>query len=135
MNVFFGRPFSKYTYEELLDYYNSIKLKCDPYCINMMTALIRSNDLRGLGIIPDKAIVQRSKWVLKKCDALVMDFTMNFEMPVGCLFELAWAYDWDLHVITVMNINNKMNKSFIKECSDIIFPTIDQAILYLEDLK
>ena len=143
--VYFGRPFTGCEYKEVADYYLDIRIKCSTRGIKPIIPFTLTESLNEEGNIPDveaidtpelsdSAIVSRDKFLLLNSDMLVMDFTMDFNMPVGCLYELAWAHDWNKHTIVIMSNDNKMNRLFVRECADVVVETLVQALEYIEEL-
>jgi hypothetical protein len=56
------------------------------------------------------------------------------EKSIGCMMELAWAADHGKHVIVVMGPDNVHAHAFVLESASIRFPTLLEALKYLEDL-
>ena len=82
-------------------------------------------------VLSDKAIVRRDLWLLKKADIVLVDFGKAEKVSVGCVVETAWAYLLGKHVVSVLPKNSVHDHPFLREASDVIFGTLDEALEYL----
>jgi len=80
------------------------------------------------------AIFERDKWMISQCDVVLVDLLETVHVSIGCTMELAWASLLGKHTIVVMGIENPHHHAFVLEAADIIFETMDEAIIYLNKL-
>lgn len=81
------------------------------------------------------AIKERDRWMVGRSHVVLADFTESGPVvSIGTCMELAWADELKKHTIVVMQKDNIHRHCFILECADIVFETIEEAYVYLEDL-
>jgi nucleoside 2-deoxyribosyltransferase len=83
----------------------------------------------------DKAILRRDHWMVKTSDIVLMNLLHAKEKSIGCSYELAWAYCYNRHVITLMEKGNCHEHAFVKGGSDIILTNTEDAIKYLKEFS
>jgi len=82
----------------------------------------------------DHAIIERDYWMVSISDVVFLNFSEAERVSIGCMMELAWAYQLRKHTVVVMPAGNIHIHSFVKEAADIIFETYEEAIEYLVKL-
>jgi nucleoside 2-deoxyribosyltransferase len=88
----------------------------------------------GNPVSSSQAIIRRDHWMVINCDVCLVDLTGAKAVSIGCVMELAWAYDHSKHTILVMEADNIHQHSFVKKAADIIFTESKEAYGYLEKL-
>ena len=146
--IYTAGPMAGLTYAEIMSRYdNQVKtlkdLGYEVFC--PMTGKLHlkdeNYDFMGVGkntcpVTTNKAIKKRDRWMVGQVDIVLVDFTQsNGKVSIGSCMELAWADELKKHTIVVMKDDNVHQHSFIIECADIIFPTIDEAYMYLNCLE
>ena len=93
---------------------------------------------KGCGTNPlttNHAIKERDRWMVGQVDVVLVDFTQGKDkVSIGSCMELAWADELKKHTVVVMDEDNIHQHSFIIDCADVIFPNINEALLYLNNL-
>jgi len=82
----------------------------------------------------DHAIARRDRWMVKQSDIIYVNLLSAKTASIGCVSELAWAYDNNKHTILVMQDDNIHKHAFILEMADIIFDNTEAALEYLGEL-
>ena len=145
LKIYTARPISGCDYEEIETYYYDLErilLRCKYIVLCPMTGLDylrikKVMDAVGYPNHPgatEKAIVSRDKWLVKMSDVVLVDLSSAKEVSIGCIFELAWAHDNGKHTVVVMGEDNVHHHSFVLECADVLFNTLEEALQYLEQL-
>ena len=148
MKIYLAHPISGMTSDAILDYYGNIvkrlenmyecfypmigkgyfrndpKYKGEPLATNGFTNPVSTNH----------AIVERDLWMVNQADIVFVDFSKADRVSIGCCMELAWASLLRKHTIVVLDDKDIHKHAFILDCSDIIFPTVEDAMIYLKKL-
>jgi len=97
--------------------------------------VFKSSGYKGNPLTEDKAIFRRDIWMVRQADIVLCNLnTKNNHVSIGCTVEIAHAHAYGKHVVTVIdNTDNPHHHAFILQCSDVVFPTLDEALEYLKD--
>jgi nucleoside 2-deoxyribosyltransferase len=83
----------------------------------------------------NNAITRRDHWMVHQCDIIWMSLLGAEEKSLGCAMEIAWAYDNNKHIITLMEKDNCHKHAFITGCSDIILDNVEDGLKYLNEFS
>lgn len=81
------------------------------------------------------AIFERDKWMVQQADIVLVDLVGQSRPAVGCLMELAWASLLGKHTIVVMESGSPYHHAFVLEAADIVFGSLQEALVYLGELR
>ena len=147
MKIYCARQFSGHHFIEIAKYYKELgtELKSNGF-IPLIPLSSHKIQLESIEFIrPDsqfkspelstRATMKRDQFLVKQADIFLFDMsTIVDDFPViGGFFELAWAYDNGLHTLIVKNQNYFNDHPFIKECSDVMFDTMEEVMEYLKN--
>ena len=79
------------------------------------------------------AIVGRDRWMATNVDLLLTDLTEAQTVSIGCMMELAWAYDHGAHTIVVMKDKSVHRHAFVTGAAHVIYPDLQGAKHYLSE--
>jgi len=143
MNVYVAHPITGSTRDQVLGYYARIQAALIPNGFTVYWPMIAKGPLKpettykstGYDAFPQStnhAIRNRDRFMVKHCDILYLDLTGTTTVSIGCVMELAWASDAGKHIVVIMAKENIHRHAFVLECSDIIFETEAEALVYME---
>jgi hypothetical protein len=145
MKIYCARPITGLGYKEIELYYNNITNKLITLGYNVLHPMIGKSYLSSETqfksdgyqnpLSTDHAIVRRDNWMVKQCDILLLNLLESKKVSIGCMMELAWGYDYNKHIITLMEDNNIHKHSFVIESSSVIFSTEQEGFDYLYKLN
>ena len=75
-------------------------------------------------------IVNRDRFYVKQCDAILANFTGATKASVGSVCEVAWAHIWHKFIVLVIDKpypENPHNHPFLTQVG-VVVPTLDDAI-------
>jgi nucleoside 2-deoxyribosyltransferase len=146
MKIYVAHQITGSTFDEVVDYYGWAREIFESFgyevlCPMTAKGFLRVDELEKFKpkdyknpISTNHAIYERDQWMVKECDVLYCDFTGVDRIPIGCIFEIAWAALLGKHVITVIPPGNILQHAFMLESSDITFENTGQAVDYLKYL-
>lgn len=90
-------------------------------------------------ISAERADIRRDRYDVTRSDIVLTDFTdtMKLETPrasIGTVCELDQAHLERKFIIIVMEEDNPHWHSFIKDMAAVIFPTLDEALVYMRSV-
>lgn len=142
MKICFARPITGLSYDEVAGSYDSTKdnlLKMGYEHVYFAftgksylkdeTSFMASGYKHSLST--DHAITLRDRWMVKQSDVFFLNLLGTTKVSIGCMMELAWAFDNGKHVVTLMEENNIHSHAFVIESSHVIYRTEDEAMRYL----
>jgi hypothetical protein len=88
----------------------------------------------GSHIITNNSIVNRDRWMVRQADVVYMNLMSADRVSIGCMFELAWANEFNKYVVLAMGDDSIHNHAFVRIAAHTIFPSHGQAMTYLMDL-
>lgn len=145
MILYLAHPITGLSYDEVMDYYNVTESKLrymgyETLCPMRGKQYLRNErEFRSDGyqhpVSTNHAIVERDAWMLAQSDIVLCDLTGTESISIGCTMELAWAYWLRKHTILVLSGDNPHRHAFVLECADIVFETMQDALVYLSDLR
>jgi nucleoside 2-deoxyribosyltransferase len=140
MKIYLAHPISFSSFDFVMDYFNRAKQALEPmYDVYYpMIAKGYFKDEKGFKasgykhvVSCDHAIIERDYWMVSMSDVVFVDLSESEKVSIGCMMELAWAYQLRKHTIVVFPIGNIHAHSFVREAADILFDNYDGAIEYL----
>lgn len=146
MKIYVAHQITGLTFNDVVDYYKSIKSDLEKMGYTVLCPMTAKGYLRTdekerfkpkdykNPISTNHAIYERDKWMVGCCDVLYCDFTSSEKALIGCLFELAWASLLGKHTVTVIPNENIHQHAFILEASDICFNNPLAAMNYFSYL-
>lgn len=94
-----------------------------------------SNESKTHPTATNNAIKGRDKWMVEQVDIVFVDFTdSNGTASIGSCMEMAWADEFNKHVVAVIPEGDIHNHAFVLQCADIVFKNREDAYSYLESL-
>ena len=82
----------------------------------------------------DHAIIERDFWMINHADIIYMNLLDAEKVSIGCMMELAWAYQLRKHVVLIMEEGNVHDHAFVREAADVLFDNEVDALNYLRKL-
>jgi len=81
------------------------------------------------------AIFGRDRWMVEQADILLVDLRGTPErVSIGSCFEMAWGFMLNKHIVLVMEDDSIHKHAFVLEGADIVFETMAEAYIYLDNL-
>ena len=84
--------------------------------------------------LSDKALKQRDKLDVKKCDIILANFEDADRVSIGSLMEMAWAEELGKLVIVIMDAEGIHDHPFVREIA-IIFHNLEGALNYISSCE
>lgn len=145
MRIYLVHPISGLSYDEVVNYYSEKVKFCKSLGLEVLCPMTGKNYLRnelalrahGYDKHPastNHSIYTRDKWMVKSADLIYASFIGAKSASIGSTMELAWASDWDKHIIVAMEPENVHRHAFMLEAANVIFNTEKDADEYLEKL-
>lgn len=144
LKIYLAHPMSGLSWNEVEKYYTKTIKILKKVGYGVLHPMIAKKELKGTNfnpigeknnpVITSHAITRRDHWMVNQADIVFVDLTNAEDKSIGCVSEIAVGYNLGKHVICVMEKENIHRHVFIKEQSDIIFETYEQAISYLKKL-
>lgn len=145
MKVYIAGKISGYSYDEVVNYFKQTADRLEKIGYETMHPMLGKSALRteiamksegyGNPESTNHAIIERDRWMVENSDIILCDLTMANRVSIGSVMELAWAEYLHKLVIVVMENSNIHRHAFVLEAADVIFETIEEAFVYLENLK
>jgi len=144
MKIYLAGSISGCSYEEVTEKIKSKKERLEKAGYEIFSPMTGKNYLRtelvfraeGYKNPPstNHAIFERDKWMVNMVDIVLADLSGAKIASLGTAMELAWASLLGKYTVLVMEEDNIHRHAFILEAADIVFPTLEEAMLYLEKL-
>jgi nucleoside 2-deoxyribosyltransferase len=144
MKIYCARPISGCTADEVFDYYQNITKTLKKMGYEVLVPMYGKSELRTevkfkaydyrSPISTNKAIIERDHWMVCQCDLIFANLCNSKIVSIGTVMELAWAHHMHKHSVVTMEDNNIHQHAFMLEASDVLYDSMDAALLYLEDL-
>lgn len=145
MRIYTAGPITGLSYNQVMERYEAQTARLRDYGYEVFCPMVGKGFLKdeaslsGFGYdsptATNRAIKGRDKWMVKQSDIVLVDFTDAKVASIGSCMEIAWAEEFNKHVIVVMPKENVHRHAFILESADIIFENIYEAYGYLKTLK
>lgn len=75
-----------------------------------------------------KSITKMDYFDVKRSDLILVNLLNTKRVSIGTVMEIAWAYEMGKPIIVAMEKDNIHQHSMIRECSDFILPTLEEAL-------
>ncbi len=145
MDICFARPITGLGYEEVAGSYADTRDRLIDYgythvyfAFTGKSHLRNERDFGAEGythpLSTNHAITLRDRWMTKQADVFFLNLLGTKKVSIGCIMELAWAFDNGKHIVIAMEPDNIHRHAFVLECAHIIYPTEDEAMEYLRKL-
>jgi nucleoside 2-deoxyribosyltransferase len=144
MKIYTAGPITGLSYAQVMDRYESQAARLREYGYEVLCPMVCKGFLKdeesldGFGYdhptATNRAIKGRDKWMVKQSDIVLVDFTQAVVASIGSCMEIAWAEEYNKHVIAVLPQDNVHRHAFILESVDVIFEDIYEAYGYLKGL-
>lgn len=146
MKVYVAGPISGLTYAEATKYFDWITKQLEKKGLDVFTPMVKNEYdktfakdeiITPLGsetnpLATNKAIFTRDVWMVRQSDIILVNFTTGKDrVSIGSCMELMAAFILGKHTIVVMKEDDIHQHAFIKEASNLVVPTIEQAIDYV----
>jgi len=142
MRVYCARPISGCSFDEVTTYYRETVdiLKGMGYEVLFPMCgkgyLRNEIEFKAHGynnpLSTNHAIVERDRWMTQSCDILFVYLVGAKLVSIGSVAEMAWAHHMGKHTIVIMEEGNIHQHAFILDMADVIFPTYQEGLDYLE---
>lgn len=145
MKVYCVHPISGLSYQEVMEYYNSIEQFLNTIGYDVLCPMkgkdamrtevaFRSHGYDNTPISTNHAIFGRDQWMIRQSDIVFANLSGAKNVSIGSCMELAWASMLGKHVIVVMEKENIHVHTFVLEAADIIFEDLESAKNYMSRL-
>ena len=145
MIIYLVGPISGQSYDAVTDNIHDIKSKLSKefqILHPMMGKEYLRTELRFKSVGYDEhapstnhAIFERDKWMVNRADIILANLLPSGDIAsIGSCMELAWAALLGKLTIVVMQEDNIHQHSFVLEAADVVFPTMYDAIEYLNKI-
>jgi len=146
MNIYFGRPITGCSADEVVTYYKQVGAHYGSLGAKIFQPMVGKGKLRnekqfksnGYTTSPcstNHAILQRDLWMVEQSDVVFIDLSNTKAVSIGCCMELAVAHWLRKYTIVVMpEEDNPHNHAFVLEAADAIFRNREEAFTYLDKL-
>lgn len=140
--IYLAHPITGLSADEVFEYYDTVSEELEFYH-TVFSPMSGKDELRTESVMKksydspvtgDHAIFERDMWMVEMSDMLLCDFTGAGSVSIGCCMEIAWASKLNHHTIIVMEDGNIHDRPFMREAADVIFPTLKEAIKYINQL-
>lgn len=146
--IYLVGPITGCSYEEATEERNAVKAELEEaglyHCLTPMRGKEHLGEAMDLSAcIPEKIsrpgctnhdIVKRDSYDCHRSDVLFVNLLGAKIVSIGSMFEIAWGHKAGKQVVTIMEPGNIHEHLFVKECSSIIFPTVELGVLYLKEV-
>ena len=141
--IYLAHPITALLADDVFRYYDGIgnAISEQHICLSPMSG---KDELRNVGTMErsydaspvsnSHAIYERDMWMVATADIVLCDLTNSQNVSIGCCFELAVAAKLGKHVVIAMEDGNIHDHPFVREAADIIFPSLYDAVCYINDL-
>ena len=139
-SIYLAGPISGESYEGVMAHINKRRWILEPHyeVLHPMTGksyLRTETKFKAVGydnpVSTNRAIVGRDHWMVNQCDILYADLINTEIVSIGTVCEIAWAYEMRKLVILALEEVNIHQHAFVLEMADTIFPSVEEANLYL----
>lgn len=144
MNIYIAGSISGKSADEVFEYFTARKKTLSSWGYTVYSPLTAKGHLRTEKIFrakdyrhpvsTNRAIIGRDRWMVGQADVVFVDLSNAEFTSIGCMFELAWAYELRKHVIVVVPEENAHQHAFVLQAADIVFETSEEALNYLHAL-
>ena len=148
MKIYCAHAMSGLPYNEVEKYYRTVRKKFMKYGYEVLCPIscefkflgLKSNDEKIMSsgyenpIVSNQAILNRDHWMVLQADIIFVNLKGSKRVSIGCMQEIAWAFDHFKHVVLVMEKDNIHNHAFVKSEAHVVFEDEEQAFKYLEYL-
>lgn len=143
MRIYLAGPISGKGYDETVEMFESKigRLKGFEVWHPMLGKEALRNEMRfraegyqHVAVATNHAIFERDQWMVRNCDIVLADLSEATMVSIGTMYELAWASLLGKHTVVVLPEDGVHQHAFVRESADIVFPTVEEALSYLEGL-
>ena len=144
LTIYVGHQITGLSYDYVIKYFKDIKERLEDIGFDVLHAMVAKEYLKNDNCLKshgyhhptatDHAIGRRDRWMTTKADIVLIDFTDTNVASIGCSCELTIAYHEGKHTVTVLPKDNIHEHAFIREFSDVVFFTLEEATEYLGKL-
>ena len=144
MKIYIAGSISGKSADEVFKYFNRNKQVLESWGYTVLNPLTAKGHLRTERtfkakdyrhpISTNRAIIGRDRWMVGQADIVYMNLSEAEFASIGCMFELAWAYELKKHIIAVVPEGNIHQHAFVLQAADIIFQEVNEALEYLQVL-
>lgn len=79
-----------------------------------------------------KGITRRDHWDVRTCDIVLFNLDNAPRVSIGSMIEMGWASAYRKFIITVLPTAQLHDHPMVRELSDVIVPTLEEAIKVLK---
>ena len=145
MNICVSRPITGLGYDEVTNSYTHLRdvfldfgYSHVYYAFTGRSHLKDEKDFAAEGythpLSSNHAITLGDRWMCKQGDVMYLRLLGAKTVSIGCMMELAWAFDNGKHVVISMERDNVHRHAFVLECAHVVWETEEEALDYLRKL-
>lgn len=79
-----------------------------------------------------KGITRRDHWDVRTCDIVLFNLNNAPRVSIGSMIEMGWASAYQKFIVTVLPTAQLHDHPMVRELSDVIVPTLEEAIKVLK---
>lgn len=140
-----ARPISGLTPDEVFEYFDENRRRFQDYGYEVLCPMTGKDYFRNSSgtfhangyeqpLSKDRAILGRDSWMVHQSDVVFLNLFNAKKISIGCVCELAMAWDNKKHTVVVMEKGNVHEHSFILEMTDVRYETLDEGYEYMKSL-
>lgn len=141
--VYLAGTISGFDHAQSTDWRNVVKETLKDSGITAYSPLRNKHYLKDIGVIENaydtvgdfktplsttKGIVTRDHYDVISSDAVLVNLLNAPRASIGTMFEIAWAFENRIPVVTVMESDNIHRHPFVEECGGIIVEDLDVGV-------
>ena len=144
MRVYCARPISGCSFDEVVNYYQDTVDCLKGMGYDVLYPMCGKSYLRNEvefkahgydhPLSTNHAIVERDHWMTQSCDILLVYLIGAKTVSIGTVAEMSWAHHMGKHTVVMMEPGNIHQHAFVLDMADVIFPTYQEGLDYLEKL-
>ena len=145
MEIYVARPITGLDYYTVANYFCDVRDVLAGYGYTVLLPFAGKGYLKGKTNFKAEgemehppstghALTLRDRWMVTKTDILYLNLLEATKVSIGCMMELAWAYDHGKHCVVVMEPDNLHQHAFVREAAHVVFATETEALEYLKKL-
>ena len=139
--IYLARPISGESFDDVVGYYTALSNELSSIGYDVLYPMVGKGELRteikfksegyGNPESTNHAIVARDNWMVSMADLVFIDLVGASRVSIGCMCELAWAYQQRKHIVLVLEDGNIHDHAFVLEQASIVYREYKQAMAYL----
>lgn len=144
--IYLAHQISGSSYEAVNQYYTDTTQVLEGWGWDVLHPMVGKGQLRtetkfkahGYDNVPmaaNHAIFERDKWMVTQADVVYAHLVGMTTISIGMMMELAWASLLGKYTIVAMEPENIHQHAFVLEAADLILPSHEEVMAYLQVLS